>query len=184
MGKARDGAAACGRSGARAGVGTIVRRPARRCRDRSAKLFFVPSLVCSFSTQTADEVGGRWLRGGSHRRRCGWCSRPCLAIIFADGLRNGLGLRHLGTGHVSGTAARATIASRREGVLRRRVDLAIARGDISLGRAARTVAIAGMVLNSGQTERPQDFPDSVRFILKPWRLDNVLPIMQDASDPL
>ncbi len=41
-----------------------------------------------------------------------------------------------------------------------------------------------VVVNSGQTDRPQDFPDSVRFILKPWRYDDVLPIMQDASDPL
>lgn len=38
-----------------------------------------------------------------------------------------------------------------------------------------------VIVNSGRIGRLTDFPDSVRFIPKPWRLADVLPAMQDAA---
>ena len=40
-----------------------------------------------------------------------------------------------------------------------------------------------VVINSGQVDRPPDFPSSVRFIAKPWRSQDVLPIFENAIDP-
>lgn len=40
-----------------------------------------------------------------------------------------------------------------------------------------------VMLNSGRSGRPADFPESVHFISKPWRSEDVLPILQDAADP-
>lgn len=39
-----------------------------------------------------------------------------------------------------------------------------------------------VVVNSGQPDRPQDYPTSVRFVSKPWRCEDVLPILLDAAE--
>ncbi len=40
-----------------------------------------------------------------------------------------------------------------------------------------------VVINSGAADRPPNFPTSVRFISKPWRSQDVLPIFESATDP-